>query len=69
MILKTEPREKGATEVLAFRVPVEFKDALRRAAAVRDGDNISRLIRRAVEEMIEREQLLAKSPMDDRSIA
>lgn len=67
-IQQVEPREKVATEVLAFRVPVEFKEALRRAAAVRDGDNISRLIRRAVEDTIEREGLLNTS-IDDRGAA
>lgn len=56
---QTQPRERGATEVLAFRVPAEFKETLRRAASVRDGDNISRLIRRSVEETIKREQLLS----------
>ncbi len=50
---QTEP-----TKPLSFRVPVEFKERLYRAAAVRDGDNISRLVRRAVDRLIEEEQLL-----------
>lgn len=46
------------TEPVAFRVPVDWKRRAQKAASVRDGDNLSRLVRRAVDRLIEEEQLL-----------
>lgn len=46
------------TEPITFRVPTDWKRRAQKAASVRDGDNLSRLVRRAVDRLIEEEQLL-----------
>lgn len=64
-----QPR-KEPTQPIAFRVPADWKERAQRAASVRDGDNLSRLIRRAVDDTIEREQLLPNEHnQDDRGVA
>lgn len=57
-------RKAPTTEPIIFRVPVEWKDRVRKAAGVRDGDNISRLVRRAVDRLIEEERLLDTDEQD-----
>lgn len=51
--------QAAPTEPIAFRVPVEWKRRAQKAAGVRDGDNLSRLVRRAVDRLIAEERLLA----------
>ena len=46
------------TEPMTFRVPTEWKRRAQKAAGVRDGDNLSRLVRRAVDKLIAEERLL-----------
>ena len=46
------------TEPVAFRVPTDWKRRAQEAAEHRDGGNLSRLVRRAVDRLIEEEQLL-----------
>lgn len=46
------------TARIALKVEPEWREKVFRAAKTQDGDNISRLVRRAVDELIERENLL-----------
>ena len=53
-----ETRKAVPTEPVTFRVPTEWKRKAQKASGVRDGDNLSRLVRRAVDRIIEEEGLL-----------
>ena len=52
------------TEPITFRVPTDWKRRAQAAAGVRDGDNLSRLVRRAVDRLIEEERLLESDKGD-----
>lgn len=45
------------TEKIVTLVDVETKDRIERAAEIRDGGNVSRLVRRAINKLIDDEQL------------
>lgn len=46
------------TEPVAFRVPTDWKRRAQLAAETKDGGNLSRLVRRAVDRLIAEERLL-----------
>lgn len=52
------------TEPVTFRIPTELKRRWQKAAGYRDGDNLSRLVRRAVDRLIEEERLLESDKGD-----
>ena len=60
---------KEPTQPIAFRVPTEWKERAQRAASVRDGDNLSRLVRRAVDKIIAEEQLLESTTATPERVA
>ena len=59
----TDKQTSAATHTarVAMKAEPEWRDRLVQAAKVRDGGNISHLIRRSVDDTIEREGLLPES--------
>ncbi len=47
--------------LVSFRASPEWKNRVKEAAEVRDGGVVTRFIKRAVDELIERESLLSES--------
>lgn len=58
----TERPNSGPTHTARIVMKVEpaFRDRTVRAAEVRDGGNVSRFVRRAIDDLISRERLLDK---------
>ena len=54
---------------ISMRVEPEYKARMEIAAEARDGGNVSRLIRRAVDRLIEEEQLLEHASQSERGVA
>lgn len=53
------------TARIVMKVEPEFRNRTLRAAEVRDGGNVSRFVRRAIDELIAREQLLESTSKEE----
>lgn len=61
--------KQPSSSPVTFRIPSEQKSRWQKAAGVRDGHNVSLLVRRAVDELIERENLIPETTSDERGAA